>query len=169
MSDRDTLFFTLVLGIRPPQRWIDCELGHIVWNDEPDVLVFRPNRLRWLRKLGICKCAKCDANEFRHTAWLPIDVRSTANAEVKLDGEAARRSTLEAIGSPALDCDHVSLIEDSDAESAPSSPLASEAVAHRDLSWAADTQQFKISAMTAGCTRFHKFLAWWYAGLTTTP
>jgi|SRR5580658_3053135 hypothetical protein len=81
---------------------IDFEPGHIIGDDEPHVLIFGPNRLRWVRKAGICKRTKCDAREFRRTTWLPIDVRSTANAEVKLDGEAARRSTFEAISSPAL-------------------------------------------------------------------
>jgi hypothetical protein len=121
------------------------------------VFVCSPNRLRRLRKLGICEGAKCDANEFWHTAWFPTDVRSAANAEVKLDGKATRRIAFEAISSPTLDFDHVLLIENRDAECTPSSPLAIEAVAHRDLSWAAVTQQFDISAMASGCARFHKF------------
>jgi hypothetical protein len=119
------------------------------------VLFSSPNRLRRLRKLWICKCAKCDANDFWPTARLPIDVRSTPNAEVKLDGEAARRRAFVAVRNPALDCDQVSLIKDSYAECAACSPLAIEAVAHRDLPRGSDTPQFNISAMTAGYARFH--------------
>jgi len=142
-------------GIRRPGCWIDFELGHIVWNGQPDMFVSSPNRLRWLRELGICKGAKCDADDVRHTAGFPIDVRPTANAEVKPDGEPARRIAFEAVSNTALDGYHVPLIENCDAECAPGSPLAIEAVAHRDLSWAAVAPQFNISAMTTSCARFH--------------
>jgi hypothetical protein len=120
------------------------------------MFVSSPNRLRWLRELGICKGAKCDADAVLHTAGFPIDVRPTANAEVKFDGEAARRIAFEAVCNSALDGNHVSVIENRDAERAPGSPLAIEAVAHRDLSWAAVASQFNIPTMTASCARFHK-------------
>ena len=94
------------------------------------MLVSRPNRLRWLREFGICKGAKCDADDVRHAAGFPIDVRPTANAEVKPDGETARRIAFEAVNNAALDGNHVSLIENRDAECAPGSPLAIDAVAH---------------------------------------
>ena len=148
---------TLASGIRRLGHWVNFELGHVVWNDQPGVFVSSPNRLRWLREFRICKGAKCDTDDVRHTAGFPIDVRSTANAEVKLDGEAARRIAFEAVSYAALDGNHVSLVENRDAECAPGSPLAIEAVAHRDLSWAAVAPQFNITAMTASCARFHKF------------
>jgi hypothetical protein len=77
---------------------------------------------------------------------------------MKLDAEAAGRIAFETVGSAALEGNHVSLVENRDAECAPGSPLAIETVAHRDLSWAAVAAQFNIPAMTAGCARFHKFL-----------
>ena len=144
-------------GIRRLGWWVDFELGQVVWNDQPDVFVSSPNRLRWLRELGICKGAKCDADDIRHTAGFPIDARPTANAEVKTDREAARRIAFEAVSNAALHGNPVSLIENRDAKCASGSPLAIEAVAHRDLSWVAVAPKFNIPAVTASCARLHRF------------
>ena len=115
----------------------------------------RPNRLVRRRSGGVGERADRYSNQVGQPLWLPVHIRPTAWAEVKLDRKPARRWALEDNRLPLHDAHAPSFIERSNAERAPRPPLAIQAMAHRNFAGRAIALQLQSPAMAAGLTSLH--------------
>src|SRR5262249_41666207 len=99
---------------------------------KPSVLAGRKDGLFRPRERRIAKGPDSDPNHLRHAFRLPKHRRSAMWTEVKGHGRSHNRASCERLRSTSNDVDRISRVKSRDPEYASGSPLAVDAMTHRD-------------------------------------